>query len=393
MDYISASEASKKWGTSLRQVQRLLNASRIPHAKKLGNSWVIPADAEKPGDPRFEKDQLPQKSLSAELAEVVTATTLPMPRSNPDAILDTVKEERMRLHYESELAYLQGDFEQVKTLFQKTEGDDASRLRGCSLAIAAAISTGDYPFYMDIETYLKGFIKADTSEEIKIFAELMLASASAGAIAPNMAPEWLKKGDFSALLPQAKIDATYKRAKYFQALGQFESMLAIAQTALGFHVAKVGFTFHDISFPVVCAAACCGLGRLDEAKNYLADALSFALPHGFITPFAESATAFGGLLEQILEQKFPGYYKAVTDAWQRTYTNWVTFHNRFTKDNITLILSLRDYQIAQMAAQGIPFKKIAEHFHISLGTLNNNMQDIYRKLYIHGKKELKNYVF
>ena len=47
---ISVVEASEKWGVSLRQVQRLLVANRIPRAKKIGRSWIIPADAVKPGD-------------------------------------------------------------------------------------------------------------------------------------------------------------------------------------------------------------------------------------------------------------------------------------------------------------------------------------------------------
>jgi len=55
MEYISASEASEKWGVSLRQVQRLLAGNRIPRAKKYGRSWMIPDDAEKPGDARRDK--------------------------------------------------------------------------------------------------------------------------------------------------------------------------------------------------------------------------------------------------------------------------------------------------------------------------------------------------
>ena len=73
-------------------------------------------------------------------------------------------------------------------------------------------------------------------------------------------------------------------------------------------------------------------------------------------------------------------------------SNWIVFHNRFAKDNITSILTLREYQIAKLAAQGVPFRKIAEQFSIALGTLNNQMQIIYQKLFINGKKELPEYI-
>jgi len=70
MDCISATEAAEKWNTGLRQVQRLLASGRIPDAKKCGNSWVIPAGAEKPGDPRFEKHD-PQDALPSELDKII----------------------------------------------------------------------------------------------------------------------------------------------------------------------------------------------------------------------------------------------------------------------------------------------------------------------------------
>lgn len=55
MEYISVTEAAARWNVSVRQVQRLLAENRLPNAKKYGRSWMLPADAEKPGDPRREK--------------------------------------------------------------------------------------------------------------------------------------------------------------------------------------------------------------------------------------------------------------------------------------------------------------------------------------------------
>jgi DNA-binding CsgD family transcriptional regulator len=74
------------------------------------------------------------------------------------------------------------------------------------------------------------------------------------------------------------------------------------------------------------------------------------------------------------------------------FGNWITFHNQFTKDNITLILSLREYHIAQSIARHIPYKKVAEQHCVSLGRLGNIMQDIYQKLSVSGREELAKYV-
>lgn len=392
MDYISALEASEKWGVSLRQVQRLLAGNRIPRAKKCGRSWMIPEDAEKPADPRKGK-KLSGLSLSSALAQIIEATSVPLPAHNPDAILKIVKEEKPRLQYESELAYLRGDFPRAMLCYAKTEGDEAARLRASLVAVAAAISLGDYPAYLEIEAYLKSFVGAGSGSDSSAIAELALASIAVSAAAPNMVPGWLKDGDFSAFPAEAKPQYMhYLRAKYFMCIGKYEIALAVAQTALAFCAQEWGIMFPEIYLRVVCALACHCLGREDEARRRLLEAMQIALPHGFITPFAELVADFGGLAEQCLEEAFPDCFDAVIGQWKCTVKNWITFHNHFTKDNITSILSLREYHLALLVARRVPYATIAKQFNISVGRLKNIMLEIYEKLFISGRDELAQYV-
>lgn len=48
MEYITTKEASVKWGISTIRITILANEGRIPGAKRLGRSWLIPASAMKP---------------------------------------------------------------------------------------------------------------------------------------------------------------------------------------------------------------------------------------------------------------------------------------------------------------------------------------------------------
>ena len=57
MDLLSAKEAAAMWGISPRRVAILCSENRIPNAKIIGNSWVIPSDAIKPLDERHIKHQ------------------------------------------------------------------------------------------------------------------------------------------------------------------------------------------------------------------------------------------------------------------------------------------------------------------------------------------------
>lgn len=52
MEYMTASQASKKWNISQRRVQILCADGRIPGVFKLGETWAIPSDVEKPNDNR-----------------------------------------------------------------------------------------------------------------------------------------------------------------------------------------------------------------------------------------------------------------------------------------------------------------------------------------------------
>ncbi len=388
MLYITVAEASEKWGLSLRQVQRLVAVNRVPGARKFGRAWMLPADTEKPADLRREK-RLSQSSFSSDLSCVIASTTIPMPENNPDAILEIMKEERLRLLYEGELAYLRGDFQRTMRCFHKTKGDDAVKLRASLIGVAAAISLGNYQAYTEIEAYLKDCVKAGKGGEISAVAELALASVAVSVTAPNMAPRWLKEGDFSAFPPQASYPyLIYLRAKYFQCIGNYEAMLAAAQTALTFCAYERGITFPGIYLRVTCAVACHYLKLEDEARCRLLETMRICLPHGFITPFAEHASELGGLVEQCLDQEFSGYRDAVVRQWKRTVGNWILFHNEFTKDNITFILSLREYHLALLVSQRVPYEKIAKQYCISVGRLKNIMLEIYEKLYIAGRDEL-----
>ena len=53
MGFLSTTQASEKWGISPRRIQILCTEKRIPGAFRIGNTWAIPEDAQKPKDARI----------------------------------------------------------------------------------------------------------------------------------------------------------------------------------------------------------------------------------------------------------------------------------------------------------------------------------------------------
>ena len=53
MNYVSVKETAKRWGLTQRRVQVLCAQDRIPGLIRIGSTWGIPEDAEKPKDARI----------------------------------------------------------------------------------------------------------------------------------------------------------------------------------------------------------------------------------------------------------------------------------------------------------------------------------------------------
>lgn len=57
MDYMTLKEASEKWGVSSRQINYYCTDGCIPGAVKMAGVWLIPKEAEKPKDRRYNESR------------------------------------------------------------------------------------------------------------------------------------------------------------------------------------------------------------------------------------------------------------------------------------------------------------------------------------------------
>lgn len=66
MEYISITEASKKWGISNRRIQTLCAQDRIPGAARIASVWAIPVNADKPADARIKSGKYIKQNKDTE---------------------------------------------------------------------------------------------------------------------------------------------------------------------------------------------------------------------------------------------------------------------------------------------------------------------------------------
>lgn len=60
--FISLKETAEKWGIGDRRINTLCLQGRIPGAFKVGNTWAIPENAEKPNDMRIKTGKYVKRS-------------------------------------------------------------------------------------------------------------------------------------------------------------------------------------------------------------------------------------------------------------------------------------------------------------------------------------------
>lgn len=379
---MTARQAAERWGVSPRYVQRLLTEGHVPDVKKYGRSWMIPTDAKKPS--ASQKARLGKKSATLSCLLLMWEDLLP--EKEVDSVLQTIENAALRNQCLGEIAYLRGDFGQAKCYATEALNHESTCICASLFLLLIAINTNDFELYNRIESLLKRIIETDDEPRVVELAETVLTTVAVGIFAPEMVPSWLKEGDFSRLPEEAVSFVLYLRMKYLQNIADYPQMFAIAQTMLT--LCKGKGTVMEIYLLLMCAAACVGLGQKNRARIYLLEALALGMPHGFISPFVENIANLNGLVEECVKQWYPHFYDALLVQWQYIWKNWAMFHNRFTGDNATLLLTLREFRIATLAATRVPYAQIAQQECISVGRVRNIIQDIYGKLFIHNRDEL-----
>ena len=297
----------------------------------------------------------------------------------------------LRAQYSAEIAYLRGDCAPAKERFRAVKPADRTFLCACALAQSAAISTGDDVLYSEAALGLRR-VAQGPDQEVALIAELALATATVSMFDASRSPFWLREGDLLCFPPEVRPWSIYLHVKYLQNLREFRPMLDVARTALALCARPEGHTPLDIYLRLVCAAACYGLDDREAMERWLDGALKAALPHGLIMPFAETVLAYGDVLDHKLRSDWPQYHRDILRKSKEVSRHWLAFHNRFTQDDAALVLTVQEYHLAQLISAGMSYTEAARYMQLSLGRVRNIVSDIYDKLHIKSRKELKRFI-
>lgn len=378
MDYLSVEAYAKSQGIHPRTVQRRCQAGLIPGARKLGNNWLIPKEA----DSGTSDPHVPEKNIPA-------TTYLTFASGQADDHLEGLPKNASYRLAQGLFAYYRCEYEKALEAFDQMAPTDEDYLVGKLFSLYAAISLGDFERYRQIRPLFDASrTKALQGTGMEQIMECFQSNINVSILVLHNLPDWLKKGDL-APLPLSMGDlAWYTYIKYLQVTKDYRVMLVAAEARLSMQNPDT-YSLSDI-YAYIYAA----LGHLKEdnlalARKRMIKIMHLALPDRFIGPFVETLTTMQGLTERCLMEAFPQHYDRVIGQWKKVFPQWVRAHNELSAYIISEVLTLREHQIALYAVDGLTNRQIAEKLYLSLSTVKKDLSSIFDKLGISCRRQLK----
>ena len=161
---------------------------------------------------------------------------------------------------------------------------------------------------------------------------------------------------------------------YAKVIGRSAELLAVCEAM---HYALVA-----LHLRVQTAAAYGKLGKIEEARAWLEEALSDAAPDGLVMPFVENYDYIKPLLARETQSPLAAQIMALGEAAQaRSMAS--------LRPAVLGALTTREYEIVELMGQRLSNREIAEKLYLSEGSVKQYVNQIYSKLHIEGDTRTK----
>lgn len=395
--YLSVREAAEKWGVSERRINQYCSEGRIPGAEKIGKAWVIPADADKPGDPRKRKNQ--SVSHKPPNAPELFPGFIPLlnTRFEPGHCMETI--EKMKAGPKKDIAmaeyrYFSGQAEKAMqdTEVYLTSTDGAIRLSACWIFAYSCLTAGRIDHARHALQEIRNTLDANRKTAPPVRAIESFAAFAAAVLLHLPLPEEMPPMEtFLPLLPPGiRAFALYVLAHYLYLKEEYGQSAGIVEATLA--MGADAYPISAIYLHLVAVMDYMSLKQPDRAQTHLLTAWEIARPDDLIEGFGEHHGLLGAMLEATIKSKWPEDFKRIIDITYRFSSGWRRVHNPITGHDVADDLTTTEFAIAMLAARSWTTQEIANHLNISANTVKDHISEAMRKLRVETRKDLKKYM-
>lgn len=395
--YLSIREAAEKWGVSERRINQYCSEGRIPGAEQFGGAWAIPADAEKPGDPRKQKKQAaPQKPKKA--PELFPGF---MPLMNtpfePGHCAETIRKMKPGPKKDIALAEYHYFSGQAEKAMQEAEGylstgDGAIRLSACLIFAYACLTMGRIDHARNALGEIRRVLASGGETDPSVRAmEAFVAFAAAVLLHLPLPEEMPPAEEFLPLLPPGmRAFALYVQAHYLYLKEEYAHSAGVVEATLAMGAAA--YPISAIYLHLVAVMDYMSVKQTDRAQAHLLAAWEIARPDDLIEAFGEHHGLLGAMLEATIKPKWPEDFKRIIDITYRFSSGWRRVHNPITGHDVADDLTTTEFAIAMLAARGWNNPDIARHLNISVATVKRHLSSTMKKLGVTRRGDLQKFM-
>ena len=398
--YLSLREAAEKWGVSERRINQYCTEGRIPGAQRIGKAWAIPADAQKPGDPRRARRQGkndPARTVSGGLIDQTNLMPLMNTAFAPGKCRETVEAMApgpRRDIATAEYHYFTGHPEEAAKEAEAylTSPDMGARLSACLIYAYANLSIGEIQRAEFALGELNAALTAAGQQSPQFQAAAAFIAATGAVLLHLPLPEEMPEAkSFLPLLPPGlRAFALYVQAHYLYLKQEYGHSAGIVEATLAMGAAA--YPIPAIYLHLVAVMDYMSMKQTDRAEAHLLKAWEIARPDDLIEGFGEHHGLLGAMLEAVIKPKWPEDFKRIIDITYRFSSGWRRVHNPKTGHDVADDLTTTEFVIAMLAARDWTTQEIAEHLKISANTVKTHISEAMRKLHVENRKDLKQYM-
>ena len=402
MKYMTVCQAAQNWKISQRLVQQYCRDGRLEGAKKFGRSWAIPADAQKPTDPRKGTQDQPEQLPSPRPAPPDSPLPLsPMPLlcasfspGHCKEYISGIQDPRLKDIALAEYHYFSGRAEEAaqRAELYLLHPDLALRLSACLIYAYSNLSIGEIQraryALAELQNTLSN-IDQDTPPQLRATASFFAVTAAVLLHLPPPETADLHKC-ISLLPPGLRTFALYVWAHYTYLQGDYSRSIGIVESA--FATQTETYPIPAIYMHLVAVMDYMSLKQPEQAQQHLISAWDLARPDDLIEGFGEHHGLLGGMLEAVLKKDWPEDFKRIISITYRFSAGWRKVHNPVTGDDIADNLTTTEFATAMLAARGWTNQEIADHLGISPNTVKQYISTTLQKLNVTQRKDLKQYM-
>ena len=389
MRFLKIDEVAARWEISPRAVQILCKEGKIDGAQRFGRAWMIPENATRPVDRRTregraindENQPLPRKTPFLYMTDLYST-----PGTADSAAMPLIDNHEAKVLFEAEIACARGEIDKVYSLASyllgKHSGFYAILSAGMLLA-QCAIWRGDLELWRAAKMHIsEAPTQNDSDRDI-----LMLAICMVDIMLYNVSdfPDWFLVGCFEPLHRDAFPAARVYYAKYLYTIGygvatgefllegvEGLSMMRLLPNTIEPMISQArvdNSLISELCLRMSCAAAYHNSGDDTQAIRHIDRAIALALPDRLYGLLAEYCRVMDSLLEQRLSAIDPDAWREVKALYRVYNEGWSRLSGAVRGKTLATTLSVKEREVAKLAAFGMSNAQIAEKLHMSVSVV------------------------